>query len=135
MNKMTKKVALEIALSAIENNETKEYTHMNDKGEVITFTADEAMTKIKEMFASLEAQNKARGTTQKQKQNEGFKKMILNLLEDSKARTATEILKECEGLPEEMTGQRITALLTQLKEAGKVKKDIVKKKPVYFIAD
>lgn len=133
MTKLTKKVALECALCAVKNWEMKEYRSA-DNG--TTFTADEVVAKLNEMWDALD---KKSGTekpmTEQQKQNLGYKTDLLAVLADGKARTATELLKEVPTFPAEMTNQRVSQLLRQLILDGKVKKDTVKGKTLFSIVE
>lgn len=131
MTKLTKKVALECALCAVAGNPMKEYRN----GEIV-FTAEEVTAKLNEMWAALD---KKSGTekpmTENQKQNVGFKDNILATLSDGKKRTATEILNETPEFPKEMSNQRVSALLRQLYLDGKVQKETVKGKTVFWTAE
>ena len=131
MIKLTKKVALECALCAVAGNPMKEYRN----GEIV-FTAEEVTAKLNEMWAALD---KKSGTekpmTENQKQNVGFKDNILATLSDGKKRTATEILNETPEFPKEMSNQRVSALLRQLYLDGKVQKETVKGKTVFWTAE
>lgn len=65
--------------------------------------------------------------------NEGIKEVIYNILAESgNAMTITEIQKSDEGLAE-MTNQRISSLVRQLKEEGKVER-FEEKRKAYFKA-
>lgn len=133
MTKMTKKVALDCALTALTGFEIKEY---RVAGTDVVFSADEAIAKIKEMLLALDKKTTGEKTmTENQKQNVGFKEAILHHLMDGKARTATEILNEIEAFPPEMTNQRVSALLRQLILDGKVKKETVKGKAMFSVAE
>ena len=52
--------------------------------------------------------------TAKQTQNEGIKANILSVLTDGKVMTVTDLLKNVPDLPEDMTNQRMSALLRQM---------------------
>lgn len=133
MTKMTKKVALDCALTALTGFEIKEY---RVAGTDVVFSADEAIAKIKEMLVALDKKSTGEKTmTENQKQNVGFKEAILCHLMDGKARTATEILNGVEAFPPEMTNQRVSALLRQMILDGKVKKETVKGKAMFSIAE
>ncbi|MBO5730280.1 MAG: hypothetical protein J6R67_03705 [Treponema sp.] len=62
--------------------------------------------------------------------NEGIKDAILDGMEDNRLYTITEIIKE---IPEcaDMTNQRVSALVRQLKDEGKVER-IEEKRKAYF---
>ena len=129
MTKLTKKLALEAALSAIAGNSVKEYRN----GETV-FTAEEVSAKLMEMFNALDKKpNGEKKMTEQQVANLGYKSDMMALLADGKARTATEILNGVPTFPEGMTNQRVSALLRQLYLDGKVKKETVKGK-TYFTA-
>ena len=133
MTKLTKKLALEAAMTAVANSNIKEYTIAGEDG--VKFSAEEITAKLTEMWNALD---KKGGTekpmTEQQKQNIGFKADMLALMADGKARTATEILTEVPSFAgTNMTNQRVSALLRQLILDGKVKKDVIKGK-AYFSA-
>ena len=134
MKKMTKKVALECALCAVKNWELKEYRSAED-GTV--FTADEVVAKLNEMWDALNKKSDIeKKPTEQQKQNESFKVDIEVLLADGKPRTATEILNEIPALKDnDISNQRVSALLRQLKLAGKVKSETVKGKSMFSMAE
>lgn len=71
--------------------------------------------------------------TKAQIANEGLKDAILELLADGKARTITEITEGCEAL-EGASPQKVSALLTQLKKAGLVVREEIKRKAYFSIA-
>ena len=52
--------------------------------------------------------------TAKQTQNEAIKANILSVLTDGKVMTVTDLLKNVPDLPEDMTNQRMSALLRQM---------------------
>ena len=133
MTKMTKKVALEMAISALSACENKEY-HI--AGDDTKFNASEAIQKLTDMIGQLEKKSTGdKGMTENQKQNVGYKDNILATLSDGKPRTATEILRDTTAFPEEMTNQRVSALLRQLVLDGKVKKEPVKGKMMFSIVE
>ena len=133
MTKMTKKVALECALCAVKNWELKEYRSADDG---TTFTADEVIAKLNEMWDSLNKKSSGeKKLTEQQKQNLGYKVDLLAVLADGKARTATELLKEVPTFPADMSNQRVSQLLRQLILDGKVKKETVKGKTLFSAAE
>lgn len=71
--------------------------------------------------------------TKAQVANEGLKDAILELLVDGKARTITEITEGCDAL-EGASPQKVSALLTQLKKAGMVVREEIKRKAYFSIA-
>ena len=52
--------------------------------------------------------------TAKQAQNEDIKSAILSSMEDGKVYTITDLLKSVDGLPADMTNQRMSALMRQM---------------------
>ena len=131
MIKLTKKVALEVAMNAVHNHAIREYSYDD-----ATFTADEVEAKLMEMLEALNKKSSAeKPMTEQQKQNLGYKADLLTVLADGKARTATELMKEVLTFPEGMSNQRVSALLRQLILDGKVKKDIVKGKAMFSIVE
>ncbi len=55
-----------------------------------------------------------RKPTAKQVANDSIKDAILSVLTDGKVMTVTDLLKNVPGLPEDMTNQRMSALLRQM---------------------
>ena len=122
MTKLTKKVALSLAVSALTDSMPA------DAG----FTVDEVVAKLNEMIVQLDKKPAGeKPMTENQKQNVGFKADILTFLSDGQKRTATEILNGVESFPAGMTNQRVSALLRQLYLDGKVQKETVKGKTLF----
>lgn len=71
--------------------------------------------------------------TKAQEENEGYKALILEFLTDKNGVTCTDILK---GVPvlSEFSNQKISALMRQLRLAGKVTVDEVKGKSLFRLA-
>lgn len=126
MTKLTKKVALSLAVSALTDSMPA------DAG----FTVDEVVTKLDEMIAQLDKKGTGeKPMTENQKQNVGFKADILTFLADGQHKTATEILKGVPTFPDGMTNQRVSALLRQLYLDGKVQKETVKGKTQFWATE
>ena len=126
MTKLTKKVALSLAVSALTDSMPA------DAG----FTVDEVVTKLNEMIAVLDKKGTGeKPMTENQKQNVGFKADILTFLADGQRKTATEILKGVPTFPDGMTNQRVSALLRQLYLDGKVQKETVKGKTQFWATE
>ena len=125
MTKMTKKVALEIAMTAIHANEIKEY---HFAGSEISYSAQEAIEKLLAMSEALDRKPTSgeKRMTENQRQNVGYRANIMELLSDGVARTASEILKSEIEFPIEMSIQRVTAMLRQLTLDGQVEREKVK---------
>ena len=125
MTKLTKKVALSLAIASLN-------------GEALSteFTTADVVAKLNEMVAQLDKKSGAeKPLTEQQKQNLGYKTDLLAVLADGKARTATELLKEVPTFPEDMSNQRVSQLLRQLILDGKVTKETVKGKTLFTIAE
>ena len=111
-NKMTYVKALEIAMKAVEDN--KEVTE-----------------KLKALKESISKKNSAeRKPTATQKANEEYKKAILSFMEVGKKYTISELMKEVVELAD-LSNQRVSALVRQLKEEGLVERTEEKRK-AYF---
>ena len=125
MTKLTKKVALSLAIASLN-------------GEALSteFTTEEVVAKLTEMVAQLDKKTGAeKPMTEQQKQNLGYKADLLTVLADGKARTATELLKEVPTFPEDMSNQRVSQLLRQLVLDGKIERETVKGKTLFRIAE
>lgn len=117
MTKMTQKVALNYV---VENCELPE----------------EVKAKIESMIASLEkksAKSGERKPTKTQIANEGFKSIIVDNMEHGRLYTITEIAKEMP-FGEELSNQRVSALVRQLKDAGIVVRTEEKRKAYFSLA-
>ena len=125
MTKLTKKVALSVAIASL-----------NGEALPTEFTAADVVAKLNEMIAQLDKKTDAeRPMTEQQKQNLGYKTDLLAVLADGKARTATELMKEVPTFPEDMSNQRVSALLRQLILDGKVQRETVKGKTLFSIVE
>jgi hypothetical protein len=123
--KLTKKVALSVAIASLN-------------GEALSteFTTADVVAKLNEMIAQLDKKTGAeKPMTEQQKQNLGYKTDLLAVLADGKARTATELMKEVTTFPEDMSNQRVSALLRQLILDGKVERETVKGKTLFRIVE
>ena len=117
MTKMTQKVALNYV---IENCELPE----------------EVKAKIESMIVALEkksAKSGERKPTKTQVANEGFKAIIVDNMEHGRLYTITEIAKEMP-FGEELSNQRVSALVRQLKDAGVVVRTEEKRKAYFSLA-
>ena len=111
-NKMTYVKALEIAMKAVEDN--KEVTE-----------------KLEALKESISKKNSAeRKPTATQKANEEYKKVILSFMEVGKKYTISELMKEVVELAD-LSNQRVSALVRQLKDSGLVERTEEKRK-AYF---
>lgn len=117
MTKMTQKVALNYV---VENCELPE----------------EVKAKIESMIVALEkksAKSGERKPTKTQIANEGFKSIIVDNMEHDRLYTITEIAKEMP-FGEELSNQRVSALVRQLKDAGIVVRTEEKRKAYFSLA-
>ena len=111
-NRMTYVKALEIAIKAVEDN--KEVTE-----------------KLEALKESISKKNSAeRKPTATQKANEEYKKAILSFMEVGKKYTISELMKEVVELAD-LSNQRVSALVRQLKDSGLVERTEEKRK-AYF---
>ena len=111
-NKMTYVKALEIAMKAVKDN--KEVTE-----------------KLEALKESISKKNSAeRKPTATQKANEEYKKAILSFMEVGKKYTISELMKEVVELAD-LSNQRVSALVRQLKDSGLVERTEEKRK-AYF---
>ena len=111
-NKMTYVKALEIAMKAVEDN--KEVTE-----------------KLEALKESISKKNSTeRKPTATQKANEEYKKAILSFMEVGKKYTISELMKEVVELAD-LSNQRVSALVRQLKDSGLVERTEEKRK-AYF---
>ena len=126
MTKLTKKVALSLAVAALTDSMPTD----------CPYTKDEVVAKLNEMIVQLDKKPAGeKAMTENQKQNVGFKADILTFLADGQKRTATEILNGVESFPDGMTNQRVSALLRQLYLDGKVQKETVKGKTQFWATE
>lgn len=111
-NKMTYAKALEIAMNAVKENK-------------------EVYDKLDALKASIAKKNSAeKKPTATQKANEGYKEAILDFMEVGKKYTITDLMKEVVELAD-LSNQRVSALVRQLKEEGSVERTEEKRK-AYF---
>ena len=92
--------------------------------------------KIDSMIVQLEkksAKSGERKPTKTQVANEGFKNIILENMEHDRLYTITELAKEMP-FGEELSSQRVSALITQLKKSGKVIRTEDKRKAYFSLA-
>ena len=117
MTKMTQKVALNYVVANCE-------------------LPTEVREKIESMIVSLEkksAKSGERKPTKTQIANEGFKEVILANMESGRLYTITELTKEMP-FGEELSTQRVSALVRQLKDCGAVVRTEEKRKAYFALA-
>ena len=114
MEKMTNSKALAIAIRTLD-------------GQV----SAEVIEKLGNIKASIDKKNSAeRKPTATQVENADFKSAILNGMEEGKAYTIGELMKSIPAIAD-LTNQRVSAIIRQLKEDGLVTREEVKRK-AYF---
>lgn len=93
---------------------------------------EDVKERLVSIHAALEkkASHKSNKPTKTQVANEGFKEIILANMEHDRLYTVTELTKEMP-FGEELSTQRVSALVRQLKEVGKVER-IEEKRKAYF---
>ena len=91
--------------------------------------------KIDSMIVQLEKKSVSgeRKPTKTQIANEGFKQIILENMEEGRLYTITELTKEMP-FGEELSTQRVSAIVRQLKEAGKVVRTVDKRQAFFSLA-
>ena len=111
-NKMTYVKALEIAMKSVEDNK-------------------EVYEKLEALKESISKKSSAeRKPTATQKANEGYKEAILSFMEVGKKYTISELMKSVVEIAD-LSNQRVSALVRQLKESGLVERTEEKRK-AYF---
>lgn len=96
----------------------------------------DVMEKLVSMKAQLEkkaSKSGERKPTKTQVANEGFKQVILSNMEKDRLYTITEITKEMP-FGEELSTQRVSAIVRQLKESGAVVRTEEKRKAYFSLA-
>lgn len=97
---------------------------------------EDVMAKLVSMKVQLEKKSAHKGErkpTKTQIANEGFKTCILENMEPGRLYTVTELTKEIP-FGEELSTQRVSALVRQLKEAGSVVRTEEKRKAYFSLA-
>lgn len=96
----------------------------------------EVMEKLVSMKAQLEKRSKNKGEkkpTKTQIANEGHKQVILTNMEPGRLYTITELTKEMP-FGEELSTQRVSAIVKQLKDVGAVTRTEEKRKAYFSLA-
>ena len=121
MTKLTKKVALSVALDAL----TLVADQMTPNAD---WTFDEVKAKLSEMMASLDKKSTSAKPTKAQQENEGVKEAMLALLAGNEPMRASEVAKALDL----SSGQKASAQLNALEKEGKVAKVKGEKGAVLF---
>ena len=121
MTKMTKKVALRVALEAL-SLVSEQMTPNTD------WTIDEVRAKLTEMMEALDRKSTSSKPSKTQQENEGVKEAMLSLLAANEPMRASEIAKALDL----SSGQKAAALLNALAKEGKIVKVKGEKGAVLF---
>lgn len=115
--KVTNAMALKALRNFIEGEDTIDGIDTN-----------KVIEKIDSMLLAIEKKKSSKASTEKVAETEANKELIYNILvQKNSALTASEIQVECDGL----SNQKITSLLTKLKDDGKVENFKEKGKSYY----
>ena len=118
--RMTKRENFELIAKTIETME------IENKAEMLNFIAHE--------IELLEKKSSKSGQTKTQKENEILKDEIFaELSKLGEKVTVSEFQAVTRFAPPEFSNQKISALLNQMEKAGKVGKEVIKKKSYFFI--
>ena len=132
MMKLTQKLAIEIAISALTANPNKEY---RPAGSEDVFTADEAIQKLTAMAVQLDKKaSSPKKPTAKQTENEKLMEDIALALADADApMTISDMIAKfscCEG----MSNQKVATIVRKMVENGAVVREEVKRKAYFSLA-
>jgi Fic family protein len=115
--KVTNAMALKALRNFIEGEDT-----------IDGIDADKVIEKIDSMLLAIEKKKSSKASAEKVAETEANKELVYSILaQKSSAMTASEIQVECDGL----SNQKITSLLTKLKDDGKVENFKEKGKSYY----
>lgn len=130
IKKMTKREKFTALLSLLESYES-------DSPIVEGFSVEDATAFLSHEVELLDKKNAVKGEkkpTEKQKQNAEIGEMVVDLLNDTDGGlTITQMLKTLDGLPADMTNQRMTHIVTALVNAERVER-YTEKRVTYFKA-
>ena len=141
MMKMTYALALELAMTALSNDQTVPYVYTTSKvvdGErqSVTERAEVPMTEVKEKLTALLASLDKKASTEKkptktqQENAEVAQTLYDEMLACGKALTVSDMLAEFECV-KGMSNQKVSALVRKLKDAGKVEKSVEGRKSFF----
>lgn len=136
MMKFTKKVALEVAINAIENSVLPNWSFTEGE-ETLSISKAEAIEKLQKMIEQLDAKSNApKKPTKAQEANEGVKGVILATLQEiGKPVTITELMASNEELsPTKISAQKVSSLVTQMVKAGTLVRTEEKRKAYFSVA-
>lgn len=136
MMKFTKKVALEVAINAIENSVLPNWSFTEGE-ETLSISKAEAIEKLQKMIEQLESKSNApKKPTKVQEANEGVKGVIFATLQEiGKPVTITELMASNEELsPTKISAQKVSSLVTQMVKAGTLVRTEEKRKAYFSVA-
>lgn len=136
MMKFTKKMALELAINAIESSTLPNWSYT--KGEdTLEISKADAIEKIQQMINQLDVKASAsKKPTAKQTENETIKNIILEVLEDSAPMTISEMQAKDERLaPTVISNQRVASLVRLMVNDNILTRTEEKRKAYFSIAE
>lgn len=93
---------------------------------------EDVSEKIQGMIAQLDKKNGAeRKPTARQLENQALTGVILNQMEDNVLYTVDDIRKGFTGLPDDISCQRLSGILTKMVDAGTIVRTMDKRKPLF----
>lgn len=133
MMKLTKKIALEVAINAIENSVLPEWSYSQGE-ETLTVSKAEAIEKIQKMIESLDTKASApKKPTKIQEANEGVKDIIKEVLDGQAPMTISNIMARSTKLSA-LSNQKVASLVRQLVEAGVLIRTEEKRKAYFSLS-
>ena len=120
--KITKREMFAMISAVVENAEVENKTEM--------------LNALAHEIELLEKKSSKSGQSKTQKENEILKEEILNELKEiNKPVTVSDFQAVTRFAPPEFSNQKISALLNQLEKAGRVHKEVIKKKSYFSVAE
>lgn len=133
MMKFTKKIALEVAINAIENATLPEWSYSEGE-DTLTVTKAEAIEKLTKMIEQLDAKASApKKPTKVQEANEVVKDIIKAVLDGQNPMTVSEIMTHSAELGT-LSNQKVASLVRQMVEAGVLVRTEEKRKAYFALA-
>jgi hypothetical protein len=129
MMKMTNKIALEIALTAIDGMNLQEYRMAGTED---TFSAEEAKTKLYKMIEQLDKKASAeKKPTKTQLEADALADALYDeMLAEGGKMTVSDMLAKFDCV-KGMSNQKVSAIVRKLKDAGRVVKDVEGRKSLF----
>jgi hypothetical protein len=129
MMKMTNKIALEIALTAIDGMNLQEYRMAGTED---TFSAEEAKAKLYKMIEQLDKKASAeKKPTKTQLEADALADALYDeMLAEGGKMTVSDMLAKFDCV-KGMSNQKVSAIVRKLKDAGRVVKDVEGRKSLF----